>query len=45
LARIQSVDLGPVDIDASDVMARVRKTGPGHQPDISGAYDCDFHAN
>ncbi len=45
LAGIQRVDLCPVDVDARDVMARVRKTGSGHQPDISGTYHRDFHAN
>ena len=39
----QSVDLGLVDVDAGDGVPHFGKAGAGNQPDIAGAYDCNFH--
>jgi hypothetical protein len=43
-APAQAFDLVAVLVDAGDVVAVVRKTGAGHQPDIAGAYHRNSHA-
>ena len=32
-----------IDVDAGDVVAAVGETGAGHQSDVAGADDCNFH--
>ena len=43
LAALEPVDLGAVDVDASDVVAAVGEAGAGDQSDVAGANNCDFH--
>ncbi len=40
----QHVDLALILIDTDHVYAKLRKAGPGHQPDITGADHRDFHS-
>jgi hypothetical protein len=43
LAAIELLDARRVDIDANDVVTRIRETGTRNQPDIARAKDRDFH--
>ena len=42
LARVQPRNPGSVDVDANDVIARVRKAGTGDEADVAGSEDRDL---
>jgi len=41
LATQKPIDLGPININAADVMSKFHQAGSGYQSDIAGAKDCD----